>query len=76
MWSKTQRCARYLVRLLHLTDLLSSGRVVCRKHLPADRVLPLVVDENLRDKTQLIVEAIQQTNATQSVYIQEQVSLL
>lgn len=38
----------YLVCLLDLTDLLSSSWVAGRKDLPADRVLPLIVDEDLQ----------------------------
>lgn len=45
-----RRCAVYLVGLLDFTDLLSGRRVARRKHLPTDRVLPLVVDENLQRK--------------------------
>lgn len=41
-------CAVYLVGLLDFTDLLSGRRVARRKHLPTDRVMPLVVDENLQ----------------------------
>lgn len=38
----------YLLRLLDLTDLLSSCRVVDGEDLSANRVLPLIVDENLQ----------------------------
>lgn len=41
----------YLVRFLDLTDLLSSSRVAGRKDLPTNRVVPLIVDEDLQGKT-------------------------
>ena len=38
----------YLVCLLDLTDQLSTRWVVYRKDFPTNRVLPLIVDENLQ----------------------------
>lgn len=41
--------AVYLLCLLDLTDLLSSRWVAGREDLPTDRVLPLIIDENLQE---------------------------
>lgn len=45
----------YLFCFLDLTDLLSSRWVVDREHLPTNRVLPLIVDENLQKKICILV---------------------
>lgn len=50
MHLNTKVAAAYLVSLLNISDLLSSGRVVGGERFPADRVHELVVDEDLKKK--------------------------
>lgn len=45
----TEEAGIYLVCLLDLTDLLTSSWVVRREDFPTDRVLPLIVDKNLKN---------------------------
>lgn len=66
----------YLLCFLDFTDLLSSSRVVGRKDLSTNRVMPLIVDEDLQGGNVVISISVSRCNNGSECEVMDVVSFV